>query len=156
MGVLNKVFFKIGYLSASNPFTACFMAICLTVVCALGFINYRITVSLRPQSDPSKMRESIVLNNSICLITPYIEQPIRTLGPANLTCQHRTRVFHLTIRPVLPYQYLFPISTELQWLKLWSVPEAIPWNAVSPECKHNYDILYKMTYNNGWHINNNT
>jgi hypothetical protein len=45
MGVLNKVFFKIGYLSASNPLTACFMAICLTVVCSLGFINYRITVS---------------------------------------------------------------------------------------------------------------
>ena len=39
MGLLNKVFFKIGYLSASNPFTACFLAVAVTIVCSLGFIN---------------------------------------------------------------------------------------------------------------------
>jgi hypothetical protein len=39
MGLLNKVFFKIGYMSASNPFTACFLAVAVTIVCSLGFIN---------------------------------------------------------------------------------------------------------------------
>lgn len=46
MGFLNKVFFKIGYYSASNPGTACFLALMTTVVCSLGFINYRVTVSI--------------------------------------------------------------------------------------------------------------
>ena len=45
MGVLNKVFFKIGFFSASNPGTACFFALMVTLVCGLGFINYKITVS---------------------------------------------------------------------------------------------------------------
>lgn len=39
MGLLNKVFFKIGYMSASNPCTASFLAVAVTIVCALGFIN---------------------------------------------------------------------------------------------------------------------
>jgi hypothetical protein len=45
MGLLNKVFFKVGYYSAANPCTAIFTAVMLTVVCSLGFINYRVTVS---------------------------------------------------------------------------------------------------------------
>ena len=45
MGLLNKVFFKIGFYSASNPGTACFFSLMLTIVCSLGFINYRVTVS---------------------------------------------------------------------------------------------------------------
>ena len=45
MGLLNKVFFKIGFFSASNPCTACLFAVMVTLVCALGFINYKITVS---------------------------------------------------------------------------------------------------------------
>ena len=45
MGYLNKLFFKIGYFSASNPGAACFFAFMLTLVCALGFINFKITVS---------------------------------------------------------------------------------------------------------------
>lgn len=45
MGLLNKIFFKIGYLSASNPFTACFFAAMVTLICSLGFINYKLTVS---------------------------------------------------------------------------------------------------------------
>ena len=46
MGLLNKVFFKIGYMSASNPFTAAFLGVAVTVVCAFGFINQRVTVSI--------------------------------------------------------------------------------------------------------------
>lgn len=46
MGLLNKAFFKIGFYSASNPGAACFCAIMLTLVCSLGFINYRVTVSI--------------------------------------------------------------------------------------------------------------
>ena len=46
MGVLNKIFFKIGYMSAANPGTACFFALCFTLVCSLGFINLKITVSI--------------------------------------------------------------------------------------------------------------
>lgn len=45
MGLLNKVFFKIGLYSASNPGTACFFAVMLTFVCSMGFINYRVTVN---------------------------------------------------------------------------------------------------------------
>jgi hypothetical protein len=45
MGLLNKVFFKIGYYSASNPITAAFMGVAVTVVCAFGFINQRVTVT---------------------------------------------------------------------------------------------------------------
>lgn len=45
MGLLNKVFFKIGLFSASNPGTACFFALMLTFICSLGFINFKITVS---------------------------------------------------------------------------------------------------------------
>jgi hypothetical protein len=45
MGILNQVFFKIGYFSASRPGTACFFAFMLTLVCGLGFINYKLTVS---------------------------------------------------------------------------------------------------------------
>ncbi len=44
MGLLNKLFFNIGYASASNPLTACFFALMLTVVCTLGFLNFQITV----------------------------------------------------------------------------------------------------------------
>jgi hypothetical protein len=44
MGFLNKVFFNIGYFSASNPGAACFFAMMLTLVCTLGFINFQITV----------------------------------------------------------------------------------------------------------------
>lgn len=45
MGVLNKVFFNIGLMSASNPFTACLFAFMATLICAIGFINYKLTVS---------------------------------------------------------------------------------------------------------------
>lgn len=45
MGLLNKVFFNIGLMSASNPGTACFIAVMLTVVCSLGFINHKLTVN---------------------------------------------------------------------------------------------------------------
>jgi hypothetical protein len=44
MGFLNKVFFNIGYFSASNPGAACFFAFMLTLIGALGFINFKITV----------------------------------------------------------------------------------------------------------------
>lgn len=44
MGVLNKVFFNIGLFSASNPCTACLFAIMATLICSLGFINYKLTV----------------------------------------------------------------------------------------------------------------
>ena len=47
MGLLNKAFFKIGFYSASNPGASCFCAIMLTLVCSLGFINYRVTVSIQ-------------------------------------------------------------------------------------------------------------
>lgn len=46
MGVLNKIFFKIGLMSASNPFTACLFAFMATLICAMGFINYKLTVSI--------------------------------------------------------------------------------------------------------------
>lgn len=46
MGLLNKVFFNIGLYSASNPFTACFFAVMATLICSLGFINYKLTVSI--------------------------------------------------------------------------------------------------------------
>lgn len=44
MGLLNRIFFKIGFLSASNPCTAIFLAVMLTLVFGLGFVNYKITV----------------------------------------------------------------------------------------------------------------
>ena len=44
MGVLNKAFFKIGYLTASNPGTSCCFGIMLTLITALGFINFKLTV----------------------------------------------------------------------------------------------------------------
>lgn len=44
MGLLNKVFFKVGYYSASNPCTSMFFALAVTIVCSLGFINYKVTV----------------------------------------------------------------------------------------------------------------
>lgn len=44
MGLLNKIFFNIGLFSASNPATACLFAIMVTLVCSLGFINYKLTV----------------------------------------------------------------------------------------------------------------
>ena len=46
MGLLNKTFFNIGYISASNPYTCCFFAIMFTIVCSLGFLNMSITVIL--------------------------------------------------------------------------------------------------------------
>lgn len=46
MGLLNKIFFRIGLYSASNPGTVSLFAVMLTVVCSLGFINYRVTASL--------------------------------------------------------------------------------------------------------------
>ena len=45
MGLINKAFFKLGYTAASNPGTCCFFAFMLTIVCGLGFINFRLTVS---------------------------------------------------------------------------------------------------------------
>lgn len=45
MGFLNKVFFKIGFYSASNPCTACLFALMLTLICSLGFINFKLTVN---------------------------------------------------------------------------------------------------------------
>ena len=44
MGILNKVFFNIGYASASNPFTCCFLAFMITVIFSLGFLNFSLTV----------------------------------------------------------------------------------------------------------------
>jgi hypothetical protein len=40
MGLINKVFFHIGYYSASNPGTVCWGALMLIMVTALGFINF--------------------------------------------------------------------------------------------------------------------
>lgn len=64
MGLLNKAFFQIGLFSASNPFTACLFAVMLTLVCSLGFINYKITVKF------SLMR--------------FLERSLRTLGPQRI------------------------------------------------------------------------
>ena len=44
MGLLNKVFFNVGYISASNPGTCCFFGFMLTFVFGLGFLNYSLTV----------------------------------------------------------------------------------------------------------------
>ncbi len=46
MGFLNKIFFNIGYMSASNPWTCCFFALCITLVFSLGFMNFQLTVKL--------------------------------------------------------------------------------------------------------------
>lgn len=48
MGLLNKLFFNIGYASASNPLTACFFGFMLTVVFTLGFLNFSLTVTPIP------------------------------------------------------------------------------------------------------------
>lgn len=56
MGLLNKVFFKVGYYSASNPCTSMFFALAVTIVCSLGFINYKVTVRNSPNSYPSIYR----------------------------------------------------------------------------------------------------
>lgn len=76
MGLLNKVFFKIGLYSATNPCTACFLALMTTIVCSLGFINYRVTVS----------HSTIVTSN-------FSEQPPRTMGPAFISRKHRANLF---------------------------------------------------------------
>jgi hypothetical protein len=46
MGLLNKIFFNLGFTVASNPCTACFFALMFMVVCSLGFINFSLTVLL--------------------------------------------------------------------------------------------------------------
>jgi hypothetical protein len=46
MGYINKAFFHIGYYSASHPGTVCFLAVMMTAVCSLGFLNYRVTVKI--------------------------------------------------------------------------------------------------------------
>lgn len=45
MGLLNKIFFKIGYFSAANPCTSCTFAVMLTLVFSLGFVNFKLTVT---------------------------------------------------------------------------------------------------------------
>ena len=47
MGFLNKIFFNVGYTSASNPGTACFLALAITVVFSIGFMNFDLTVSIK-------------------------------------------------------------------------------------------------------------
>ena len=71
MGILNKAFFKIGYFSASNPGTACFCSFMLTLVCSLGFINYKLTVSY-----------------SASFNVYHIEQPIRLVGRQDIKIQY--------------------------------------------------------------------
>lgn len=63
MGVLNKVFFKIGYFSATNPVAAILGAMFFTVVFGMGMINLRLTV--RKACDPSTEQPSGALGSSI-------------------------------------------------------------------------------------------
>ena len=74
MTFLNKIFFNIGYLSASNPLTCCWFALMLTMVFSLGFVNFQLTVSIFI----SKIKSLSLIGKHDDQI--YIERSVSALG----------------------------------------------------------------------------